>query len=106
MAYKLTQNPDRIIRLEDGADIPRGHRWWDDYEVWLSEGNAPEPADPLLDQAQGEILQQIAQLEAQQARPVREITSALAAGQTLPSAAVKKLAAIEDSIKSLRGKLK
>ena len=37
--YQLTQNPDQVIRLEDGAFIPRGHRWWDDYEAWLSAGS-------------------------------------------------------------------
>lgn len=42
--YQLTQNPDQIIRLDDGACIPRGHRWWDDYEVWLAAGNTPQPA--------------------------------------------------------------
>ncbi|WP_432719829.1 DUF4376 domain-containing protein [Jeongeupia wiesaeckerbachi] len=41
--YKLTQSPDMVIRIEDGASIPRGHRWWDDYEAWLADGNTPEP---------------------------------------------------------------
>lgn len=106
MAYKLTQNSCRIIRLKDGADIPRGHRWWGDYEAWLSEGNVPEPADPVLDQAQGEILQQIAQLEAQQARPVREITDALAAKTAPPQGAVTRLGKIDAAIKTLRESLK
>ncbi|WP_099431110.1 phage tail protein [Pseudomonas mosselii] len=42
--YKLTDNPDAVIRLEDGAAIPRGHRFWSDYEVWLAAGNEPQPA--------------------------------------------------------------
>lgn len=44
--YKLTQN-EFIIRLEDGCYIP-----WDElnvdyqeYIVWLDEGNTPDPAD-------------------------------------------------------------
>ena len=41
--YQLTQNPDQVIRLDDGANILRGHRWWDDYEAWLADGNTPEP---------------------------------------------------------------
>ena len=41
--YRLTQDVDVILR-EDGTAIPRGHRWWDDYEAWLAEGNTPEPA--------------------------------------------------------------
>lgn len=42
--YQLTENPDLVIRLDDGANIPRGHRWWDDYEAWLAAGNMPQPA--------------------------------------------------------------
>lgn len=43
MTYKLTDNPDIICR-DDGAVIPRGHRWWDEYEQWCSEGNTAAPA--------------------------------------------------------------
>lgn len=42
--YQLTNNPDIIKRLDDGMQIPRGHRWWDDYEAWLAEGNTPRVA--------------------------------------------------------------
>ena len=42
--YQLTSNPDQVIRLDDGANIPRSHRWWDDYEAWLAAGNTPQPA--------------------------------------------------------------
>ncbi|MBM3115003.1 DUF4376 domain-containing protein [Jeongeupia naejangsanensis] len=42
--YKLTDNPHQVIRLEDSTTIPRSHRWWGAYEVWLADGNAPEPA--------------------------------------------------------------
>ncbi|MHB1183408.1 MAG: DUF4376 domain-containing protein [Desulfobulbia bacterium] len=45
--YKLTDNPDMIIRTTDGACIPRGHRWWIEYEEWLDEGNTPEPVDTI-----------------------------------------------------------
>jgi hypothetical protein len=41
--YQLTDNPDLVLRLGDGAVIPRGHRWWDEYEAWLALGNTPEP---------------------------------------------------------------
>lgn len=43
--FKLTDNPDIVVRIEDGAVIPMGHRWWQDYEEWLAEGNTPQPAD-------------------------------------------------------------
>jgi hypothetical protein len=47
--YKLIQNqPNSIIRLEDGAVIPEGNNGdWQLYEAWLTEGNIPEPADEL-----------------------------------------------------------
>jgi len=45
--YQLTENPDQVIRLDDGATIPRGHRWWDDYADWLSAGNTPQPAPDM-----------------------------------------------------------
>lgn len=47
--YKLIQNqPNSIIRLEDGAVIPQGLNGdWQLYEAWLAEGNTPEAADPL-----------------------------------------------------------
>ena len=41
--YQLTQNTDQIIRLEDGASIPRGHRWWAEYEAWVAAGGVPDP---------------------------------------------------------------
>jgi len=43
--YKLTENPDIIIRLADGVSISRGHRWFTEYEEWLAGGNIPGPAD-------------------------------------------------------------
>lgn len=35
---------DAVLRISDDAVIPIGHRWWDDYQAWLDEGNTPEPA--------------------------------------------------------------
>jgi len=41
--YRLTANPDVIFNTETGDTIPRGHRWWDDYQAWLDDGNEPAP---------------------------------------------------------------
>lgn len=45
--YRLTNDPDSVLRLSDSTLIPRGHRWWDGYEAWLADGNEPEPAPDL-----------------------------------------------------------
>lgn len=45
--YQKTNNPNTVIRLVDGACIPRGHRWWSDYEAWIASGNSPEPAPDM-----------------------------------------------------------
>ena len=47
--YKLIQNqPNSIIRLEDGAVIPQGDNGdWQLFKAWLAKGNTPQPADEL-----------------------------------------------------------
>lgn len=46
--YKLTNN-ESIIRIEDNACIPADTANTDyaQYLIWLSEGNEPDPADPI-----------------------------------------------------------
>ena len=48
--YKLT-NCDTILR-DDGASIPMcdGNRDYDEYKLWVAEGNTPDPADPEPEQ--------------------------------------------------------
>tara|TARA_R110000803_G_scaffold2767_1_gene9533 strand:+ start:2299 stop:2586 length:288 start_codon:yes stop_codon:yes gene_type:complete len=45
--YKLNQNSTSITRMSDNASIPADEANTDyaAYLQWLSEGNAPEPAD-------------------------------------------------------------
>lgn len=51
MAYRLTADPDTVIQLPSGATVPKGHRFWVDYEKWLAAGGKPEPiftVDPAM----------------------------------------------------------
>lgn len=50
--YKETNNTS-IIRMTDNACIPADPANTDfiQYQQWLSEGNTPEPADPLPEPA-------------------------------------------------------
>ena len=46
--YKLTDNQDLVVRVnQDGSSttIPKGHRFWDEYQAWVDANNTPEPAD-------------------------------------------------------------
>jgi hypothetical protein len=43
--YYLTDQMD-VIR-QDNTLIPKGHRLWEEYEQWRSEGNTPQPAFTL-----------------------------------------------------------
>lgn len=44
MSYQLTTDSDTVIRLSDGATVPRHHRFWDAYQEWLARGGTPSPA--------------------------------------------------------------
>lgn len=49
--YRLIRKSDgtisdnSVLRVEDMAIIPLGHRWWDEYQKWLYDGNSPEDAE-------------------------------------------------------------
>ncbi len=42
--YRLTNDPNAVVRVADVTTIPRGHRWWDEYEAWVSSGNTADEA--------------------------------------------------------------
>lgn len=44
--YQLTTDPDAVLHVPSGELIPRGHRLWDDYELWVSQGNSVRAAAP------------------------------------------------------------
>lgn len=52
LPYMLApDNPDVIVYVAGEYErwwIPRGHRLWDDYEIWLAEGNEPDPWTPVV----------------------------------------------------------
>ena len=59
--YKLT-NTTSIIRLADNAFIPADSRNADfqQYQLWLEEGNTPQPIDAeTVEQVQARITQQV-----------------------------------------------
>ena len=48
--YKLTQQSDTVIRVEDGYTVvipfAQHNADYAEYLAWLADGNEPEPADP------------------------------------------------------------
>jgi hypothetical protein len=48
LMYQLTDSSDTILRLADGAFIPRapGNRDYADFLAWQAEGNEPLPPPP------------------------------------------------------------
>lgn len=47
MEYQLTDDPDLVKRLTDNTFIPRGHRFWQEYETWLAAGGIPVPVEAV-----------------------------------------------------------
>lgn len=127
--YKLTDSTN-IIRLIDGVFIPADVENIDyqQYQWWLSEGNAPEPSD--FPDTKAKAKEKIAELESIQvretARFIREKTLADAEEKALsefgidaptlyamgvgegappPAVAYRKLKDIDNAIKVERNKL-
>lgn len=56
--YQLIKDSTSIKRLSDGACIPEseGNRDWQEYQLWLAEGNTPEPVDqPTIEEQRAEL---------------------------------------------------
>ena len=116
--YKLTNFPDCIQRLSDGAFIPAdvANQNYIDYLDWVTQGNTPQPADvPNKDVA---IQAQIDQLESQtmMIRGTREsllaFAVAIAAASGVPEStlyaqniAYKKMKDLDTQISALRHSL-
>jgi hypothetical protein len=63
--YKLNQT-STITRLSDNASIPNNpaNSDYSAYLIWLSEGNTPEPAEPIiLPSANETIIAKISEME-------------------------------------------
>jgi len=110
--YKLT-NSTSITRLADSASIPNDPANTDyaQYLQWLSEGNAPLPADPVPVYVEP-VAEQIIRLEREQMLPriSREFMLAYLEAiytpeQLAENIAYTKLKAFDDSIKALRSQL-
>lgn len=56
--YQLTENPDVILCVDTGANIPRGHWMWVDYQRWLGDGKTPLPVMPVksLDELKADLV--------------------------------------------------
>jgi hypothetical protein len=111
--FKLTPHPDFVLRLSDGCSIPRGHRFWAEYEAWCADGNTPDPANALsLDERKAgktaALSASIKALEDAQHRATREALNALLAGtpqtEVANSAAGQRLADIDQQIATLRAR--
>ena len=70
MNYKLTPKGDMAIRLTDGAFVnPETNA---EYLAWLSEGNTPEPADPVPNPRIAQIQAELSALDLKLIRPLSE----------------------------------
>lgn len=43
--YRLTEDPDVVLSIDENATIPRDHWMWAAYKKWLDAGNEPFPAE-------------------------------------------------------------
>ena len=79
MGYKWASHDQKIVQdLETFAFIPEGHPLWDEFQTWISEGNAPAPFE-TIEQAKEDALK-IIDL---QAESIRELYITPGSGQAL-----------------------
>lgn len=115
MSTYVRYNPDNTIAAS--ADWPAPGMVQVDFEVtrgydgkWYEKGKEPvktpeQLAQEEADARRAEILQELADLDAQGARASRGIALAVAAGATPDAGDVSRLTEIENSAKALRAEL-
>lgn len=80
--YKLTRNPDQILRLQDNALIPNGPNGdWQIYQAWLSGGGIPAAADVIPSVARS-VPKRLLRLALLQLDYLSSFNAALAAADT------------------------
>jgi hypothetical protein len=90
-----TPDGERHDITEVGVEPPAGH----------SPTKPPPTAKQLAERRTAEIKTELAQIDADGARPAREIAIALASGSTPPAAAVTKVTTLETAAQALRSEL-
>jgi hypothetical protein len=74
MSYKLLNFSSHILRVNDGAFIPKDPSNVDymNYLKWCEAGNTPLPADPLPNPRIAQIKAELAALDTRRIRPLAE----------------------------------
>lgn len=83
--YKLSKNPNAVIRISDNATIPFDifNNDYVDYLVWINAGNIPQPAQTPAEIDADAITANNADIQAKLESNDRKIIRALVEGDTI-----------------------